>query len=294
MYPTVCTIDGCEKPAGRVRYTCYMHYTRIQRTGDAGGARRTTVAADAPLAERMAHSGWDVTPTGCWEWRGQRVHRGYGKVSIGENRQTYAHRAAWSLANGPIPRGMLIRHTCDNPPCVNPDHLLLGTHRDNMRDMVERERNQRGERHAFAVLTDAQVAEIRTAVASGRLQKDVAEEYGINRAYVSELGEPKEAPLRGLADLLAVLVPRLEVHDHGPRHTATLHVPLVEPRLVTLLVHVRDGPHQQRVRERNPSHQQERQPTREQVVTPRPPHPSQDGGARDSDPVPRSTNSAHN
>lgn len=169
---------------------CYMHYTRVRKYGSPGGAERMTIAPEATPAERMAFVGWDVKESGCWEWRGKiQSSTRYGRVSLGvrANRQDYAHRVAWMLANGPIPRGGVVRHTCDNPPCVNPAHLLIGTRQDNIQDMVDRRRHNHGERHNWAVLTDAQVAEIRAAVASGRIHKDVAEEYGISRGHVSEL-----------------------------------------------------------------------------------------------------------
>lgn len=77
-----------------------------------------------------------VDKTGdCWIWTG-RTERGYGRVG----RRGLAHRVAYEFSKGPIPEGLEIRHTCDTPPCVKPDHLVAGTHAENMRDMVERER----------------------------------------------------------------------------------------------------------------------------------------------------------
>jgi hypothetical protein len=78
--------------------------------------------------------------TGCWEWTGGRYKSGgYGqfKASVGQVR---AHRFSWELHNGPIPDGMWVLHRCDNPPCVRPEHLYLGTVRENVRDMIERGR----------------------------------------------------------------------------------------------------------------------------------------------------------
>lgn len=94
---------------------------------------------------------------GCWEWQGQRnrgAGRDYGRFFL-NGRNRLAHRVSWALANGPIPVGVEIRHKCDNPPCVRPDHLELGTHLENMHDRTLRgrqnpaagERN-RGARHA--------------------------------------------------------------------------------------------------------------------------------------------------
>lgn len=80
---------------------------------------------------------WDrknVTPSGCWEWTGACVTKGYGHITSGRGRQITVHRVAFELTNGPIPAGMFVLHRCDNPPCFNPEHLFLGTNLDNMRD----------------------------------------------------------------------------------------------------------------------------------------------------------------
>lgn len=76
----------------------------------------------------------------CVEWTGRRTATGYGRLVRG-GKHLYAHRWTYQQEHGPIPAGMLVRHTCDNPPCVNPEHLVLGTQADNMRDMAERGRS---------------------------------------------------------------------------------------------------------------------------------------------------------
>lgn len=83
---------------------------------------------------------------GCWRWTGPRLESGYGTFgTLGWT--VLAHRASWEIANGPIPEGIVIRHTCDNPPCVRPDHLLSGTQADNIADVVERGHFQHGDDH---------------------------------------------------------------------------------------------------------------------------------------------------
>lgn len=77
--------------------------------------------------------------TGCWLWEGATIRSGYGRHNI-NGVQMGAHRASWIIHNGDIPDGMHVCHKCDTPPCVNPDHLFLGTHADNMRDMQAKER----------------------------------------------------------------------------------------------------------------------------------------------------------
>lgn len=78
-------------------------------------------------------------PDECWEWRGTRHVRGYGHFSR-DGRKFRAHRVAWELERGPIPEGMVVSHWCDNPPCVNPAHLMLTTQRINTIDAVNKGR----------------------------------------------------------------------------------------------------------------------------------------------------------
>jgi hypothetical protein len=84
---------------------------------------------------------------GCWEWTGRLFdNTGYGQYSI-NSRPVSAHRHSYQVYKGDIPNGLLVRHTCDNRKCVNPDHLIVGTQQDNMNDMVERNRQSQGNTH---------------------------------------------------------------------------------------------------------------------------------------------------
>lgn len=94
----------------------------------------------------------------CWIWLGPKHRQGYGRVGFKGNRAAYAHRVSYELTHGPIPTGMFVLHGCDNPPCVRPDHLRLGTQKENAADMHSRGRANRplGSRATHSRLTETQ------------------------------------------------------------------------------------------------------------------------------------------
>lgn len=92
--------------------------------------------------------------SGCWLWDGAATYTGHGKILHQSGRLILAHRLSWTMHRGEIPSGLLVRHKCDNPRCVNPDHLCLGTHKDNSRDAVERGRISRGTKHGLKTRGD--------------------------------------------------------------------------------------------------------------------------------------------
>ncbi|MFA7238188.1 MAG: HNH endonuclease [Phycisphaeraceae bacterium] len=123
------------------------------------------------------------TETGCWEWTGYLNEKGYGRLRI-QGRHLYAHRLSYELFCGPLTDEQMVCHKCDNPMCCNPEHLFLGTRGDNIRDAKAKGRNNRGVRNRSAKLTDDDVRAIRSARASGMLQKDIASQYGLHKNMV--------------------------------------------------------------------------------------------------------------
>jgi len=117
----------------------------------------------------------------CWEWPAGRTSAGYGITRI-RKRPVYAHRWSWEQTNGPIPVGMFVLHHCDNPPCVRPSHLFLGTNQDNRRDAMSKGRGSQpphyyGEQHHNHRLTLAQARAIKQ---DRRILREVAATYGVS------------------------------------------------------------------------------------------------------------------
>jgi len=125
----------------------------------------------------------------CWLWTGARLPFGYGQLSVA-SRVLKAHRVSWELHLGPIPAGAWVLHRCDNPPCVNPDHLFLGTHTENMADMAAKGRRakQKGEAHGRAKLSDAQAQTIRFLCMKTLLnQCAIARLFGVSRSIIGRI-----------------------------------------------------------------------------------------------------------
>jgi HNH endonuclease len=114
----------------------------------------------------------------CWKWKGAKLPKGYGKINDGTGRTISAHRVSWFLARGEYPVQHVL-HRCDNPACVNPSHLFLGTIADNNADMLAKGRK-------FSKLTQRQVAEIRKRLPSATTQS-LADEFGVSQSLISHI-----------------------------------------------------------------------------------------------------------
>lgn len=122
--------------------------------------------------------------TGCWLWTASVDSSGYGHFGIASSRPTKAHRIAYRLFKGDIPRGLFVCHKCDVPSCVNPDHLFLGTPADNTSDRDQKKRTAVGRRNGKSKLTDEIVISIR-ALSKSFSERQIARLIGIHRSTVN-------------------------------------------------------------------------------------------------------------
>lgn len=152
------------------------------------------VITPAALYQSRADQIWtkvERLASGCWFWSGGRNAKGYGRIKI-KNHYHFAHRASFAIVSGVLPGSLFVCHRCDNPPCVNPDHLFLGTNGDNLRDMWAKGRgftpfggrrpgHNRGETNPLSKLTEQAVREIR---ASDESREVLARRFGVHPSTI--------------------------------------------------------------------------------------------------------------
>lgn len=122
----------------------------------------------------------------CWLWTGCRTRYNQGQIWL-NGKMVTAYRVAWELQCGPIPPGLLVCHTCDNPLCVNPSHLFLGTHKDNQSDAARKGRKVRGQRQPGSKLTESAVRSIRHSLGLGTPKALIAREFGVHPRTIAPI-----------------------------------------------------------------------------------------------------------
>lgn len=142
--------------------------------------------------DKVDKNGPKILKTKCWVWTAFKNKLGYGHFKA-KGFSPYAHRASWEINIGPIPVGMLVCHKCDNPSCIRPDHLFIGTNADNKRDCVSKDRHYKGgnpphffgEEHPNHVLTEKEVLEIKSKyIKKYGSCTALAREYGVDRSCI--------------------------------------------------------------------------------------------------------------
>lgn len=154
-------------------------------------ANRRAALKSRDAAHARALKKFTVHDSGCWEWAGRIRADGYGRL-IAEGRGVLAHRWFYEKHVGPIPAGMVVCHRCDNPPCVNPAHLFVGTQADNVADMHAKGRARfglvRGATVGTSKLSESDVRELRSMYASGIRRALIAERFGVSTCTVWQIG----------------------------------------------------------------------------------------------------------
>lgn len=185
----ICCVAGCGKQA-KSRGLCGTHYERMRlgKTID----RQLQIQHHGLSKRERFEMRVEKMPSGCWHWTGSLNKTGYGQFNLNGDRPILTHRASWLIYNGEIPanpesayRTMYVLHRCDNPKCVNPEHLFLGSQQGNMDDKMEKGRhsygNALGEKHGNAKLTADLVREIR---ASSETESQLSKRLGIARSSI--------------------------------------------------------------------------------------------------------------
>lgn len=131
-----------------------------------------------------------ITESGCWEWTGKSKVRGYGRIQVNKKKRR-VHRVAYELWIGPIPVGHGVLHSCDNPPCFNPEHLFTGTQLTNIQDSTSKGRGNRvvlkGANHGNAKLSVDEVLSIRALYTSGRSKRSLGREFGVSDTQIRKI-----------------------------------------------------------------------------------------------------------
>lgn len=125
-------------------------------------------------------------PAACWVWVGAKDGTGYGRLNLPSLSRS-AHRAVFALLGKPVPKGVVVCHRCDNPACVNPDHLFLGSMADNQADMARKNRSAHGSKSPHAKLTEADVRRVIAMREAGLQHGEIATAVGVHRVTVTDI-----------------------------------------------------------------------------------------------------------
>ncbi len=171
---------------GQVPPRAWKYEVRTLPTGERRSFRRAYTQEEQIAA---FHAAYTIISTGyltpCWAWTGCLADA-YGRFQY-EKRPQPAHRVSWKIFKGPIPAGLFVCHKCDFRPCVNPDHLFLGTNAENQQDAVAkgRKRSPHGERHHRARLLEEQVRTIKSMLSRGAIQAELARQFGVSKYIIN-------------------------------------------------------------------------------------------------------------
>jgi hypothetical protein len=188
-----CSIENCENKYSGKGF-CQKHYDNNKNHGDPL-AGKTNSQSKAGTKEYISENS-EIDINGCWIWKRSKI-KGYGYPGF-KGKSIRAHRLSYLTFVGEIPNNLHVLHNCDNPPCVNPKHLFLGTHQDNMKDRNNKNRQAKGENQGNSKLLQKEVDEIRilwsaelAERAKGKgaqlTQKELAKRFGVSQMQISDI-----------------------------------------------------------------------------------------------------------
>lgn len=188
---TVCSVAGCSRPRKKTDRKfgplCTTHYSRARVHGDPEHTKMPTKGMS--VRERFEYYLTEPNNNGCREWSGPVFNSGYGSLNTPEGNISASKYAYTYWNDEEIPTGYVVRHTCDNPPCVAKKHLVLGTVQDNVDDRVTRGRSYKayGDSHFNTKISDSKVREIFELRAQGWTHQKIADHIGTARRYVGKI-----------------------------------------------------------------------------------------------------------
>jgi predicted XRE-type DNA-binding protein len=183
----LCKFEDCNKKQHASGF-CGMHYMRNYMHGDPSIVKNNRGVGETKAAKFWSKVAITANDDKCWHWLAGLNANGYGQMFFSFNGQktAIASRVAYILTFGEIPNNLHVLHKCDNPPCVNPRHLFLGTPAINAADRVAKNRQQKGEAAGNVKLSQNQVVEIKNLLKDAKLtQKEIGKKYSVNQSTIS-------------------------------------------------------------------------------------------------------------
>jgi len=178
---TQCLVEGCLKKTHAKGY-CTMHYTRLKRYGDVHFERPVGGPKQSTLQRFWSKVTLTADGTRCWEWQGVINNKGYG-VTTENGKRWYAHRYSWMLATGNPPTANIL-HSCDNPRCVNPNHLREGTQKENMQEASAKQRCQG---QATLPVTVQDVPIIRQLIKEKHTTRELGKRFKVSYSTIQDI-----------------------------------------------------------------------------------------------------------
>lgn len=180
----MCSVENCERKHYAKEF-CQKHWSQVRRNGCIIKSYYEK-SPEERFHEKYLNCGKD----NCWNWIAAKDSDGYGRFRDGKSKHMIlAHRFSYEIFHGQTPSGLFVCHTCDNPSCVNPSHLFLGSQKQNMNDMAikERWRGYLGDEHYKSALTSQQVILIRESLLNSISSSTIAREYNVSKSAIEHI-----------------------------------------------------------------------------------------------------------